>query len=67
MNPKPNFPIYLGDGAFITEDEYGGIVIYTSNGIDVTNQVVFESFGMVELLTKILTDYINWGMGPKDD
>lgn len=31
---------YLGDGAYVKLSDYGELVIYTSNGIKMTNSVV---------------------------
>lgn len=36
------FETYLGDGAYVYLDPYGGVVLYTSDGINETNRVVLE-------------------------
>ena len=33
---------YLGDGAYARLDSCGDVVVYTSNGMQVTNEVVLE-------------------------
>jgi hypothetical protein len=35
-----NEPIYLGDGAYARIDQFGDVIIYTSNGIHITNSIV---------------------------
>ena len=37
------FEDYLGDGAYVYLDQYGAVVLYTSNGIETTNRVVLEA------------------------
>lgn len=33
---------YLGDGAYVYADEFGAVVLYTSDGVRETNRVVLE-------------------------
>lgn len=33
---------YLGDGVYAGKDRFGDVVIYTSNGIEVRNEIYFE-------------------------
>jgi len=33
---------YLGDGVYVYLDDYGAVVLYTSNGFNETNRVVLE-------------------------
>lgn len=44
---------YLGDGAYVVVDDRfgrGGLKIFTSNGISVTNEVFLESEGIALLI-----------------
>lgn len=34
---------YIGDGAYVFMDDFRGIVLYTSNGINETNRVVIDA------------------------
>jgi hypothetical protein len=34
---------YLGDGAYVRWDQFGVLVLYTSDGVSITNQVYLES------------------------
>ncbi len=34
--------IYIGDGVYVTEENYG-IWLYTSNGIEITNRIFLEA------------------------
>lgn len=44
--------IYLGDGAFAKVDDYGDVVVYTSDGLSITNSVVLER--------RILEVFVEW-------
>ncbi len=35
-------PTYLGVGAYAKRSEFGDILIYTSDGINVTNEIILE-------------------------
>ena len=41
---------YLGDGAYVRISQLGEIVIYTTNGITVTNSVYLEPSAINELI-----------------
>lgn len=43
---------YLGDGAYAYIDPYGGVVIYTSDGISETNRVVLDPV--------VLATFVRW-------
>ena len=55
MDRVEDFPIkdpaYLGDGAYVGLDPHtGDIVVYTTDGIHVTNRVVLDAFAVRRLL-----------------
>ena len=39
---RPIAEAYIADGAYVSVNELGELVIYTTNGIRRTNEVVFE-------------------------
>ena len=39
---KSETPFYLGDGAYVKLNEYGQIVLFTSDGVTTTNTICFE-------------------------
>jgi len=41
ISPTVN-KVYLGDGVYVEQDEYSGIVLTTENGIQITNTIVLE-------------------------
>lgn len=33
---------YLGDGVYVDYSEFGEIILWTENGIDITNKIILE-------------------------
>ena len=52
MNDRREQPVYLGDGAYVRWDEYGAVVLYTSDGLKETNTVVLEP--------EVLRNFVEW-------
>lgn len=43
---------YLGDGLYVELDDFGMVVLYTSDGVRHTNTVYLEP--------KVLENFVNW-------
>lgn len=44
--------IYLGDGAYARVEDWGDVTLYTSDGLNTTNQVVLEPH--------LLENFLRW-------
>ena len=44
-----HFEEYLGDAVYVYLDDFRGVVLYTSNGIEETNTVVMEPEVLADL------------------
>lgn len=42
--------IYLGDGAYVRIDVVGHIILFTSDGLEVTNEVFLDPIALQEFL-----------------
>lgn len=45
---------YLGDGAYVHIDVAGQIILFTSNGLDITNEVALDP-----IVLQAFLDYLN--------
>lgn len=45
---------YLGDGAYVRIDVAGQIILFTSNGLDITNEVALDP-----IVLQAFLDYLN--------
>jgi hypothetical protein len=41
---------YLGDGVYVVTDDYSNVIIFSTDGIRVSNMIVLEPRPLVELL-----------------
>lgn len=41
--------MYLGDGAYVKDDGYGQIMLYTHDGVGISNKVYLEQDAMKKL------------------
>ena len=46
-----HFHTYIGDAVYAYMDDWLGVVLYTSNGLEETNRIVLESDVLVDFLT----------------
>ncbi len=58
---------YLGDGVYLELDEFGDLVLTTSDGIRETNRIVLDAYVYENLTTWVSTKQLahsNTGTGP---